>query len=73
MLVTDLNSRERARYASLAKEVSATAESLAECLTNSDDSKAVVQLAVCALTMNQLHGLVDIFAAAINVQIPERP
>lgn len=73
MIVTDLNDRERHRYAQQIGKVSEAARSLAEALRSGDDTTALVQLALLGLSGNVLNELTDIFMKTVDVSVPDAP
>lgn len=73
MIVTDLNDRERKRYAKSATDMAKMASDLAEALTDADDAKAAVTAALLAMSGTFLNELLGIFTSALPVNIPDVP
>lgn len=75
-LVTDMNDRERRRYVQEIDDHIRVCASLRETLCAGDDDKALI--ALISVVMNKefaknTRELIEIFAAAANVTIPDRP
>lgn len=71
--VTDLNHRERQRYAQVAEAIADAARQLARALRDANDSDALTHLLRLALAHHQLAELAPIFQDATNVDIPDHP
>jgi hypothetical protein len=71
MLVTDLNDRERRRYAENFDSIAKAAEKVAESLRGGDDAITLVHLISFTLLDRTLTELVDIFKTAITVTLPD--
>lgn len=72
-IVTDLNQRERARYAGALEKMADSARALAQALRDGDDTAAVVQLVGVSLSGAMLNELTDVFQAAVSADIPDHP
>ena len=73
MIVTDLNDRERKRYATQLDSLATAATKAAEALRNGDDNGAVVQVAIVGLTGRIINELVDVFMSAAEASVPDGP
>jgi hypothetical protein len=75
MLVTDMNDRERTKFATKARMLSESTSKLAEALesNNGDDSEALVYLTIVSLSGEFINELAKIFAKAAGVEIPDSP
>lgn len=73
-LVTDLNERERKRYATDCEQLSNVFKDLAGYIKSGDDLGAAILMVVLstagATTVNEL---LDVFKAAVPVNIPDHP
>jgi hypothetical protein len=73
MLVTDMNARERARFAEKADRLAKHTGKLAAALRAGDDVEVLLQLAITGIAGEFIVELGKIFTDAVGVQIPETP
>jgi hypothetical protein len=73
MIVTDMNDRERKKFAGLAEELARSADKLAAALRTEDDSDVLFHLAMTGISGRFINDLSDIFKDAAGVQIPDSP
>ena len=71
VIVTDLNARERDRFAKQMELLAKAAGDLAVALRSGDDSGAMAHLALAAISTMMLRELSEIFLAAQGVVIPD--
>lgn len=72
-IITDLNQRERAKYAEAMDGMAEAARSLAAALREADDTTALMNLVPLALTSGAVHDLLSIFKAATTAEVPDHP
>lgn len=73
MVITDMNDRERKRYADQMEGIGKAATALAEALRIGDDTAAAPYLAVLAMCGAPIIELAEIFMQATGVSVPDRP
>lgn len=73
MLVTDMNDRERRKFASRADDLEVAAGKLAQALRGGDDTDVLLQLALTGVSGMFITDLGEIFQAALGVEIPDSP
>ena len=71
VIVTDLNARERDRFAKQMELLAKAAGDLAVALRSGDDSAAMTQLALVAISTTMLRELTEIFLGAQGIVIPD--
>jgi hypothetical protein len=74
LLITDMNDRERRKFAEKAEALAASAGKLAESLRTGDDTEVLLHLAITGVSGTFITELGDIFKAAVaGVNIPDSP
>lgn len=72
MIKTDLNERERERFAEMSRATSKAATALAEALGTDDDTKLIVSFMLFSLTVSSLSELQKIIMASAEKMKDER-
>jgi len=73
MLITDMNARERARFADKADKLALSAGKLAAKLREGDDTDVLLHLAITGISGEFIHDLGKIFTDAVGIHMPETP
>lgn len=74
MLVTDMNDRERKKFAEKAVELATSAGNLGRALRTGDDTEVLLHLAITGISGTFINELSEIFqAATAGVKIPDSP
>ena len=71
--MTDLNDRERKRYAAALDEMSKTATAARFALEGGDDQDALLRVLMLAFRIPVVNELVEVFKAGITVDVPDTP
>jgi hypothetical protein len=73
MIVTDLNDRERRRYAEALDHMAVSCQEAAKSLRRGDDDKLAVNIAIAALGVKMIDELARIIITAVQADIPNEP
>jgi hypothetical protein len=73
MIVTDLNDRERRRYAEALNHMAASFQEAAKALRQGDDDKLAINIAIAALGLKMFDELSRIVISAVQTNIPDQP
>jgi uncharacterized membrane protein len=73
MIVTDLNDRERARYAEQFEKTAEAYKELVAALRARDDDKLIVNLILVSFAGRAVHELAEILEKAVQVSSPDYP
>lgn len=72
-IVTDLNQRERTRYADALINLADAARNLADSIRVGDDTTAVVHLIGVSMIGHTVNELAGVFQSAVSAEIPDHP
>lgn len=73
MIVTDLNDRERRRYAEALDHMAKGCQKAAEALRRGDDDGLAINIAIMALGVKMIDELARIVISAVQTDIPNQP
>lgn len=73
MFVTDMNRRERVKFAKQAQSLAENSSNLAQALRADDDTQVLLHLTSAALSSSFINELIDVFKDAVVAQVPDSP
>ena len=71
-ITTDLNQRERAKFAEMARAVSKHAATLADAIEADDDTKLMIEFMIFSIAASSLNELQEILIASLEV-VKDKP
>ncbi|MDP8928644.1 MAG: hypothetical protein M3O70_08750 [Actinomycetota bacterium] len=69
MFETDLNQRERRRYAKALRDIARNSERAARALESEDDDKAMIEVVTLGLRGRVVNEITEIFSQAVDVAV----